>query len=91
MRKYRALKKQIFKIDDYKLVPIRYEDRYKIMQWRNEQIYHLRQAKPLTITDQDNYFENVVAKLFDQQQPNQILFSFSEYFAHIHCTRLNLL
>jgi RimJ/RimL family protein N-acetyltransferase len=46
------------------------------MKWRNEQIYHLRQAKPLTQEDQDAYFENVVSKLFDQEQPNQILFSF---------------
>jgi RimJ/RimL family protein N-acetyltransferase len=48
------------------------------MQWRNEQIYHLRQAKPLTNQDQDEYFENVVAKLYDQEQPGQILFSFLE-------------
>jgi RimJ/RimL family protein N-acetyltransferase len=48
------------------------------MKWRNEQIYHLRQSKPLSKEDQDAYFENVVAKLFDQVQPNQILFSFLE-------------
>jgi RimJ/RimL family protein N-acetyltransferase len=48
------------------------------MQWRNEQIYHLRQNKPLTNEDQDRYFETVVASLFDQKQPAQILFSFLE-------------
>lgn len=48
------------------------------MRWRNEQIYHLRQAQPLTKEDQDAYFENVVAKLFVQDQPSQILFSFLE-------------
>lgn len=52
------------------------EDRYNIMQWRNEQIYHLRQAEPLTKEKQDWYFENIVAKLFEQEKPNQILFSF---------------
>jgi len=52
------------------------QDRYDIMQWRNEQIYHLRQAEPLTKEKQDWYFENVVAKLFEQEKPNQILFSF---------------
>lgn len=78
MNTYKALNKQIFTLERYSLVPIRFEDRYHIMQWRNEQIYHLRQAKPLTIEDQDAYFENVVAKLFDQEQPNQILFSFLE-------------
>lgn len=45
------------------------------MKWRNEQIYHLRQAKPLTKEDQNAYFENVVAKLFEDDHPNQILFS----------------
>jgi RimJ/RimL family protein N-acetyltransferase len=48
------------------------------MKWRNEQIYHLRQAKPLTKEDQEAYFQNVVDSLFDQEQPNQILFSFLE-------------
>lgn len=78
MNIYKALSKQIFVSGRYSLVPIRFEDRYDIMKWRNEQIYHLRQAKPLTKEDQDAYFENVVAKLFDQEQPNQILFSFLE-------------
>jgi RimJ/RimL family protein N-acetyltransferase len=46
------------------------------MKWRNDQLYHLRQKEILTKAMQDNYFHNVVAKLFDQEQPNQILFSF---------------
>lgn len=62
----------------FKLVPLRFEDRYDIMQWRNEQIYHLRQSKPLTKEDQDGYFSNVVSKIYDQEQPQQILFSFLE-------------
>ena len=37
----------------YKIVPIRYEDRFDIMKWRNEQMYHLRQSKPLTEEDQE--------------------------------------
>ena len=52
------------------------EDRYNIMKWRNEQIYHLRQSKPLTDEDQNKYFNTVVNKLFDQDRPNQLLFSF---------------
>jgi RimJ/RimL family protein N-acetyltransferase len=75
---YKALNKQVFTNGDFSLVPIRFEDRYEIMKWRNEQIYHLRQNKPLTKEDQDAYFNNVVAKLFDQEKPNQILFSFLE-------------
>lgn len=54
------------------------DDRYAIMNWRNEQIYHLRQNQPLTKEDQDDYFENVVSKLFDDKKPNQILFSYLE-------------
>jgi RimJ/RimL family protein N-acetyltransferase len=48
------------------------------MKWRNEQIYHLRQNRPLTEDDQQRYFDNVVAKLFDNPQPDQILFSYLE-------------
>lgn len=73
---YKALEHQKFSNADFKLVPIRYEDRHKIMKWRNEQMYHLRQAEPLTKEKQETYFKNVVAKLFDQEQPEQILFSF---------------
>ncbi len=75
---YRCLNKQIFTSGDFSIVPIRMEDRYDIIQWRNEQIYHLRQNQPLTIEDQDAYFENVVSILFDQEQPSQILFSIME-------------
>jgi len=49
-----------------------------ILKWRNEQIYHLRQDKPLTEIDQENYFSNVISKLFNEDQPNQILFSYLE-------------
>lgn len=76
MKSYKVLNRQIFSQGEFSIVPIRFEDRLDIMKWRNEQIYHLRQAKPLTLEDQNAYFENVVSKLFDQEQPNQILFSF---------------
>lgn len=76
LREYKVLHNQFFSDGEYSLVPIREEDRYDIMKWRNEQIYHLRQAEPLTKGKQDWYFENEVAKLFDQDQPNQILFSY---------------
>ena len=78
MQTYKCLTPQEFSNGEYNLVPIRFEDRYEIMKWRNEQIYHLRQKDPLTKEQQDAYFEDVVAKLFDQDQPKQILFSFLE-------------
>ena len=76
MRVYKALKKQEFKSGDYCLTPLRHEDRFNIMKWRNEQIYHLRQSEPLTIDKQDAYFDNTITSLFNQEKPNQILFSF---------------
>lgn len=75
---YSCIKQQIFTAGKYSIVPIRMEDRYLIMQWRNEQIYHLRQNKPLTNEDQDRYFDVVVASLFGQKKPDQLLFSFLE-------------
>jgi len=76
MNSYKVLNKQIIASEGYSIVPIRYQDRLAIMKWRNEQIYHLRQSKPLTEIDQEHYFKSTVSKLFDQEQPNQILFSY---------------
>ncbi|WP_038025440.1 GNAT family N-acetyltransferase [Tenacibaculum maritimum] len=73
---YKVLKKQSFSEGSYAIVPIRFKDKLDIMKWRNEQIYHLRQAKILTEEDQKEYFKNVVSKLFKEEKPNQILFSY---------------
>jgi len=75
---YTCLNKQSFATNEFRLIPIRFEDRYKILKWRNEQIYHLRQNKPLEEKDQDAYFLTVIANLFDQENPGQILFSFMQ-------------
>jgi hypothetical protein len=76
MKKYLCLNKQEHLVNEFKIVPIRFQDRFDIMKWRNEQIYHLRQSHLLTIEDQESYFKNVIEPLFIQEQPNQILFSF---------------
>lgn len=78
MPKYICLQQQEQHLGDYSIVPLRYEDRFSIMKWRNEQIYHLRQARPLTADDQQRYFDNVVSKLYDNPKPDQILFSYLE-------------
>lgn len=78
MNSYKILDKQIFSNKNYSIVPIRFEDRNEIMKWRNEQIYHLRQAKPLTQENQDYYFSKIVSTLFEQEQPSQLLFSYLE-------------
>lgn len=74
--KYQSLSENSFVQGNYRIVPIRYEDRLKIMEWRNEQIYHLRQSELLTEADQENYFTNTIAQLFDQDKPEQLLFSY---------------
>jgi RimJ/RimL family protein N-acetyltransferase len=77
-RTYKCLSSQEFSAGNYKLVPIRDKDKYVIMQWRNEQIDILRQKQLLTKEQQKLYFRNTVDKLFEQKQPNQLLFSFLE-------------
>jgi RimJ/RimL family protein N-acetyltransferase len=76
MKKYLCLNNQEYLIKEFKIVPIRFQDRLDIMKWRNEQTYHLRQSHLLTIQDQESYFRNVVEPLFIHEQPNQLLFSF---------------
>lgn len=76
MHNYQVLRQNIFEKGEYSIVPIRSEDRYDIMKWRNEQIYHLRQDKPLTKEAQDRYFDEIIPQLFHQEKPSQLLFSF---------------
>lgn len=76
--RYKCLNIQEFQIENRKIAPIRIQDRYDILKWRNEQIYHLRQTELLTKEKQDYYFDNIVSKLFEQEKPNQILFSYIE-------------
>ncbi len=73
---YFCLNRQVFTSGEYSIVPIRSEDRYLIMNWRNEQLYHLRQTNQLTKGEQDYYFDTTISGLFQQEKPDQILFSF---------------
>lgn len=75
---YGCLKNNKFSKEKFSLVPIRFDDRHKIMKWRNDQIYHLRQQFFLTKSEQDKYFKEVISLLFNQESPKQILFSFLE-------------
>ena len=77
-RTYRCLNQQEFTNGNYRLVPLRDEDKYSIMQWRNDQMEILRQNEPLTREKQERYFKSVVDKLFGQVHPDQLLFSFLE-------------
>jgi RimJ/RimL family protein N-acetyltransferase len=72
---YRPLSQAEFQHGDYRLVPIRYDDREAIRAWRNAQLTVLRQAAPLSTKQQDQYFQRVVMPLFEQEKPGQLLFS----------------
>ena len=74
--KYRCLTQNVYGKDSFRIIPIRYNDRFEIMKWRNDQLYHLRQKKILTENDQNIYFTYVVFDLFNSNKPNQLLFSF---------------
>jgi RimJ/RimL family protein N-acetyltransferase len=78
MHSYKVLDKQRFSKDEFSIEPIRYEDSMLILKWRNEQMYHLRQSKPLTEEDQEHYFETTVQQLFNEEKPKQLLFSYFE-------------
>jgi RimJ/RimL family protein N-acetyltransferase len=77
-RTYKCLPQTEFTYKENKLLAIRDEDKDLIMKWRNEQINILRQKDLLTAEKQNEYFKNVVEKLFEQEAPNQLLFSFFE-------------
>jgi RimJ/RimL family protein N-acetyltransferase len=76
MRKYKCLSNIEWFSNGYKLVPIRTEDKYEILNWRNSQIEILRQNEKISKEQQDNYFANIVDKLFEEELPKQLLFSF---------------
>lgn len=78
MRRYKCISQVEFNRGKYSLAPIRDEDKYEIMRWRNEQLEVLRQNTVLTSEQQDAYFKTIVDALFDQGQPRQLLFSFFE-------------
>jgi len=76
MRSYKALNNQEYSFKGHSIVPIRDQDKFDIMNWRNEQIHHLRQTEKLNEKLQNKYFKEVVSPLFKNEYPPQILFSF---------------
>lgn len=92
---YKSLNTNEVVSGDYKIIPIRFQDRALIMKWRNEQIYHLRQAEPLTTEMQDKYFDTEVRLLFTEKNPVQYLFSYMKnnecigYGGLVHINRID--
>jgi len=62
--------------DGYEIVPIRSVDIENIRQWRNEQQLILRQNSIITPQQQEKYFEEQIWPSFQEEQPNQLLFSY---------------
>ncbi len=75
-KKYSFLKFNDYSINNYSLLPLRYEDIFKIKKWRNDQIHILRQNKILNDLDQENFYQQLIKKSFYNLNPNEILFSF---------------
>jgi RimJ/RimL family protein N-acetyltransferase len=73
--KYEAINNECHQFEDYKIISIRDEDKYKIMNWRNDQISILRQNHLLTKKEQDLYFEKIHEQK-KESNPSQILFSY---------------
>lgn len=59
--------------DDFHLRPLRWNDRLDIRQWRNAQIPILRQRSKLTVKQQDEYFDQIVANEMRTECPPQVL------------------
>lgn len=78
MRNYKCLTNNIFQSNGFHIEPIRDEDKYAILDIRNSQLYHLRQAESLTKEKQEHYFATVINALFEVEKPSQLLFSFFE-------------
>ena len=75
-QKYKVLDQNTIEKGSYSIVPVRFKDRIEIMNWRNDQMFHLRQEIKLTRETQDFYFKKTVLELFLSETPSQLLFSY---------------
>jgi hypothetical protein len=75
-KQYLAVSKEIFQFENFKIASIEYDQKDAIMEWRNAQIDILRQSELLTLQKQISYFEEVLRPLFEQKEPQQLIFSF---------------
>lgn len=61
--------------NEYEILPLRENDIFQIMQWRNEQINVLRQKEIITPEQQQQYFNDSIAPSYKSSNPELILFS----------------
>ena len=74
---YTLLDGHSFSHELYAIESIRTTDALPIMKWRNDQIDSLRQKKPLSSVEQNQYFENTVENEFLKERPNPLLVRFT--------------
>lgn len=73
---YACLRTQTFSDPPYLLTPLRHQDIFDIMKWRNEQMSILRQTVVLTKDLQEHYYKTTILHSFIEKHPKQVLFSF---------------
>ena len=66
-REYKCLSINEFEYKEYSIVPIRDDDKYIIMQMRNDQLFHLRQKELLTKETQEKYFSTTISSIFEEK------------------------
>jgi len=76
LSQYSCLSSQTQEDGDYAILPLRNEDIFLIMEWRNQQIDILRQGTPLTHDQQQLYYNDVIRPSFSAPQPDLLLFSY---------------
>jgi RimJ/RimL family protein N-acetyltransferase len=81
--KYKVADHAVLGTEALKIAPIKYVERTAIMEWRNAQLDILRQEEPLTAEQQDDYFRNTIAPQFEQDEPEQLLYSYFYQGEHI--------
>jgi RimJ/RimL family protein N-acetyltransferase len=73
---YKCLQINIFHLDTYSIKPIDHKEIEQIRIWRNSQMDVLRQKNSISVEQQIGYFDKHIWQLFEEAQPNQLLFSF---------------
>ena len=74
--KYSCLNNNYLFDDDFEIRPISIHDVEQIRLWRNKQMHVLRQKKIITNSEQVTYFNKTLLPAFNQEYPNQIIFSY---------------
>ncbi|MHA8095470.1 GNAT family N-acetyltransferase [Aquirufa lenticrescens] len=73
---YKCLNKNTFTNGNFQIKPISIDDIESIRLWRNMQMDVLRQKKEISVSQQIDYFNSNIKPTFNQDFPNQVIFSY---------------